>query len=237
MTEKFKNRVVLITGGGRGIGAGTARLFAAEGAKVVVASRSEAELKAVIQEIESAGGQALAVVTDVSEENAVKKLFAAARSKFGPVDILVNNAAVFVGGDFVTTTVETWDQIMAVNLRGTFLCAREFFAQGRSGAIVNISSLGGLRGTEKFKGFTPYSVSKFGIVGMTECLAVEGRELGIRVNCVAPGAVDTIMLKKAAPFLKTKTTPNDIAKIILFLSDESESKAVSGTVVEVFSNS
>ena len=236
MTKKFSDQVVLITGGGRGIGAGTARLFAREGAKVIISSRSDSELKSVIQEIESAGGQALAVVTDISDENAVKKMFAAARSKFGPVDVLVNNAAVFVGGDFVTTTVETWDQIMAVNLRGAFLCAREFFAQNRPGAIVNLSSLGGLRGTEKFKGFTPYSVSKFGIVGMTECLAVEGRELGIRVNCVAPGAVDTVMLKKAAPFLKTKTTPEDIAKIILFLSDEVESKAVSGTVIEVFSN-
>src|SRR5690606_24382138 len=137
-------------------------------------------------------------------------------------------------------SLEDWERVMAVNVRGPFLCSREAFrrmkAEKKRGTIINVSSLSGIRGVEKFPGLSSYVTSKFAVTGLTESLAVEGKDYGIRVNCVAPGAVDTLMLKGAAPHLKTKTTPEDIAKIILFLADESQSGSLNGAVMEVHSN-
>ena len=99
-----------------------------------------------------------------------------------------------------------------------------------------MSSLGGVHGTEKFPGFAAYTVSKFGVIGLTETLAVEGRPHDIRVNCVAPGAVETAMKKEAAPFLRTRTTPEDVARVIRFLCDDEESGALTGAIVEIHSN-
>jgi NAD(P)-dependent dehydrogenase (short-subunit alcohol dehydrogenase family) len=239
---RLKNKVALITGGGRGIGAATALLFASEGAKVAIASRTEKEIFDVAGQIKIKYGPdvVLAHPADVSDESSVRDLFSKVLERFGPMDILVNNAATLEVKDFVDLTTEMWDEMMAVNLRGAFLCSREAFRQmkdsGRGGVIVNLSSLGGIQSTPKFKGLSAYTVSKYGIVGLTECLAVEGKPFGIRVNCVAPGAVDTDMLKKAAPFLKTRTTPEDVARTILFLCDEKESRSLNGTVIEIHSN-
>ncbi|MEK6579305.1 MAG: SDR family oxidoreductase [Bdellovibrionota bacterium] len=233
----LEGKVAIITGGGRGIGAATAKLFASEGARVVVASRTSSEIDEVVQHIGLPS--VIAMPTDVSDESQVHRLFEEAEHIFGPVNILVNNAAIAPTKEFIYLDASEWDQVMNVNLRGSFLCAREAFrrmSKKKGGAIVNISSLGGIKGTQKFKGFCAYSVSKSAIVGLTECLAVEGREYGIRVNCVAPGAVDTKMLKTAAPFLKTETLPIDIAKAILLFSDDHQSKAVSGAVLEIHSN-
>ncbi|MBZ0256358.1 SDR family oxidoreductase, partial [bacterium] len=102
--------------------------------------------------------------------------------------------------------------------------------------IVHISSLAGIRGTEKFPGMSAYVVSKHGVIGLTESLSVEGRPYGIRVNCVAPGAVDTQMLREAAPQFKTETEPADIAQAILYLSDPVQAASVTGAVIEVHSN-
>src|SRR5205085_7895921 len=147
---------------------------------------------------------------------------------------------VFSGGDFADLTTEAWDRVQAVNVRGAFLASREAFrrfrALGHGGAIVNVSSLGGVHGTEKFPGFTAYTVSKFAVIGLTETLAVEGRPHDIRVNCVAPGAVETAMKKEAAPFLRTRTTPEDVASVIRFLCDDEESGALTGAIVEIHSN-
>lgn len=246
MAEALKNKVAIITGAGRGIGAACAALFAEQGAKVVLASRTESEILAVAASITSrhGPGRALTVKCDVSQEAEVQELFKRSLASFGPVDILVNNAGAIVVSPIESMTLESWEQVMSVNIRGTFLCSREAFRQIRSaslvgphkGAIINLSSLGGIRGTEKFKGMSAYVAAKFGIVGLTESLAVEGKELGIRVNCVAPGAVDTQMLREAAPFLKTETTPLDVAKVIFFLADEQQSKAMNGSVLEIFSN-
>lgn len=240
MPGTLENKVAIVTGAGRGIGAATARLFAREGARVILASRGESELNGVAAHIQQAGGMCLAVPTDISEESQVLNLFSRTLETFGPVDILINNAAVIEIRDFVEMDLATWEYVMSVNVRGPFLCSREAFRQmigaGKKGAIVNLTSLSGVRGPEKFQGFSSYVVSKYGVLGLSEILAVEGKPHGIRVNSIAPGAVDTVMLKKAAPFLKTSTTPEDIARTILFLADNTQSHHISGANIEIFSN-
>jgi NAD(P)-dependent dehydrogenase (short-subunit alcohol dehydrogenase family) len=238
MGRSLDGKVAIVTGAGRGIGAATARLFAEEGARVALASRTRSELDETAAAI--GADRSLAVPTDLAHEDAIVALVAKTRERFGDVHLLVNAGATFHAASAETMTVADWDRVMAVNARGTFLASRELFraarAAGHGGAIVNVSSLGGLRGTKKFPGFLAYSVSKFAVVGLTECLAVEGREIGVRVNCVAPGAVDTRMLKEAAPFLRTETTPEHVAQVIRFLCDDRESGSMTGSVVEIDSN-
>lgn len=242
MTERrLRGKTAIITGGGRGIGAATAELFATEGANVVIAARTKSELDKVCSVVASVSDKVIAVPTDISNEVDVKRLFRLAREKFGQVDILVNNAGAISVERFMDVEKASWENTFAVNVTGTFLCSRELFRQVRdigpkTTSIVNVSSLSGIRGTEKFKGFTSYIASKHAIVGMTESLSVEGREYGIRVNCVAPGAVDTVMLRQAAPDLKTNTKPADIARVLLYLSDEKQSAALTGSIIEVHSN-
>lgn len=242
MKTTLEGKVAILTGAGRGIGAATAKLLAAEGARVAIASRTASELDGTAREIGEMVGadRVLAVRTDVANEAQILDLFERTIQRFGDLHILVNCAGRFRGGAVEDLPTEAWEEVMAVNVRGTFVASREAFRRFRSlghgGAIVNLSSLGGLRGTEKFKGFAAYTTSKFAVIGLTECLAVEGRELEVRVNCVAPGAVETRMLREAAPFLKTTTTPDDVAKTIRFLCDDSESGSITGAVIEIHSN-
>jgi len=242
MRPGLQDKVAIVTGGGRGIGAATAALLAADGARVVLASRTLRELAATREGIADRVGadRVIDVPTDLGDEAAVVALFDETLARFGDLHILVNNAGLFVGGDFTDLDVAVWDRVQAVNVRGAFLASREAFrrwrALGHGGAIVNMSSLGGVRGTEKFAGFTAYTVSKFALVGLTESLAVEGKPLGIRVNCVAPGAVDTQMKERAAPFLRTQVTADEVARTVRFLCDEEESRALTGAGIEIHSN-
>jgi 3-oxoacyl-[acyl-carrier protein] reductase len=242
MRPGLEDKVAIVTGGGRGIGAATAALLAADGARVVLASRTVDELIATGRRIAARVGaeRVLTLPTDLAQETAVVALFEKTIERFGDLHILVNNAGMFVGGDFAELDVETWDRVQAVNVRGAFLASREAFRRwrvlGHGGAVVNMSSLGGIRGTQKFPGFTAYTVSKFALVGLTESLAVEGKPLGARVNCVAPGAVDTQMKDEAAPFLRTQTTADDVARTVRFLCDDEESRALTGAVIEINSN-
>jgi NAD(P)-dependent dehydrogenase (short-subunit alcohol dehydrogenase family) len=139
---------------------------------------------------------------------------------------------------FVEMDGATWDQVLGVNLRGTFLCCREAFRMmmvQRHGVIINISSLSGVKGVEKFPGLSAYNVSKAGVASLTEILAVEGKPYNIRVCAVSPGAVDTDMLRQAAPHLKPGMTPQDMAEILLFLADDS-GRMFSGSNIELFTN-
>lgn len=232
------NQVALITGGGRGIGAATAEALARKGAHVVVASRTESELAATVAQLHAAGLSASALALDVADEAAVDTAFARIGAAFGRLDILVNNAAILLGGPFADMAMSDWDRLLAVNLRGAVLCARQAFRlmRERGGSIVNVSSLGGVPGTEKFPGYAAYTVSKFALTGLTEALAAEGKACDIRVNGVAPGAVDTAMLRQAAPHLRTRTTPADVAKVIAFLCDPADSGCMTGAMLAINSN-
>jgi NAD(P)-dependent dehydrogenase (short-subunit alcohol dehydrogenase family) len=234
----IKDHVAIITGAGRGIGRAAAHRFAREGAQVVLFSRTAASLNEVSAEITRVDNRTLAIVGDVSREEDVHHLFQNVMDAYGRVDILVNCAGIVAVRPFVDMDVSTWDRVINVNLRGTFLCCLEAFrimAKQRSGVIINLSSLSGVKGVEKFPGLSAYNVSKSGVAGLTEILAVEGKPYNIRVCAVSPGAVETEMLHQAAPHLKAAMTADDMAELLLFLADDS-GRMLSGTNIEIYSN-
>jgi NAD(P)-dependent dehydrogenase (short-subunit alcohol dehydrogenase family) len=230
-------RVAVVTGASRGIGAATAGALAGAAARVVLAARDGDALAGVAGHIRAAGGEATPVPTDVSKAADVDRLFAAA-ARVGPVAALVCAAGVLTSAPFGETTQDIWEQTLGVNLTGSFLCCRAAFTTMRTaggGRIVNIASLSGVYATEKFPGLAAYNVSKYGVIGLTEAIAVEGRPHGISAICVSPGAVDTEMLRRANPALRPGLTPADVAALILALLDSPLAPA-SGANIPLFSN-
>jgi NAD(P)-dependent dehydrogenase (short-subunit alcohol dehydrogenase family) len=230
-------RVAMVTGASQGIGAATAAALAGAGAHVVLAARHRAALASVAASIEAAGGQATPVPADVSKAEEVERLFAAA-AQAGRLAALVCAAGVLTSAPFGETTLEVWEETLGVNLTGAFLCCRAAFTAMRpagEGRIVNIGSLSGIYATEKFSGLAAYNVSKYGVIGLTEAIAVEGRPHGISAICVSPGAVDTAMLRRANPDLRPGLTPGDVAELILALLDSPLAPA-SGANIPLFSN-
>ena len=190
-------RVAVVTGASRGIGAATAGALAGAGAHVVIAARDGQALAGVASDIKAAGGEATPVPADVSRVEDVERLFAAA-AQTGRVTALVCAAGVLTSAPFGETTWDIWAETLGVNLTGSFLCCQAAFAAMRTageGRMVNIASLSGIYATEKFPGLSAYNVSKYGVIGLTEAIAVEGRPHGISAICVSPGAVDTQMLR------------------------------------------
>ncbi len=235
-------RLALITGGSRGIGFETAKKFLETGDRVVLLARDPMILERAARPlIEKYGSERVqSLPFDVSNAEGVPAIFDSIEKHFGTSpDILVNNAAIGERAELFSVKPADFDRVMDVNVRAVFFFSQEFARRLKSrnapGAIVNLSSLGGIRGTDKFPGMTPYTTSKFAVVGLTEAFASELKSSGIRVNAIAPGAVNTEMLKKAAPDLRTETEPSDIADLIVWICDRS-SRTVSGSVLEVFSN-
>lgn len=236
--SSLHGKVALVTGASRGIGKATASAFARAGALVALAARDTIALEANVAQIQAEGGVALACPCDVADEASVQSVFAQVASVFGPVDILVNSAGAVAQARFAEMEAATWDHVLGVNLRGAFLCCREAFRQmipRGGGVIINLSSLSGVPGVEKFPGLSAYNVSKYGVSGLSEILAVEGRPHHIRVVAVSPGAVDTEMLRAAAPHLTPDMTPEELARILLFLAGP-DARPLSGTNLEIFSN-
>ena len=223
----LEGKVVIVTGGGRGIGRALALSLGKEGCSVAVVSRTGHEIIAVASEIESLGGRGLAVKADISNSEDVKDMVGRVLEVYGTVDILVNDAGAFRYANLVDMTDEDWDLLIDVNLKGTFLCCRAvlptMLKQGL-GRIINISSIAGKMG---HAGESAYSASKFGVIGLTESLAAEVKDDNIVVSTVLPGLTNTRMPNEAyeeAVFVKlgledrTKwLEPEDVASAIISL--------------------
>jgi NAD(P)-dependent dehydrogenase (short-subunit alcohol dehydrogenase family) len=177
------------------------------------------------------------VPTDVGSVKEIERLFAAVDAA-GTLSALVCAAGVLTPAPFAETSPEIWEQTLRVNLTGSFLCCREAFTAMRTagaGRIVNIASLSGVYATEKFPGLSAYNVSKYGVIGLTEAIAVEGKDHGISAICISPGAVDTEMLRRANPELRPGLTPDQVAELIVALLDSPLAPA-SGANIPLFSN-
>ncbi len=193
----LREKVAVITGGGRGIGRAMALKFAGEGAAVVVAARTQSEIDGVAQEIRGAGGHAAAVPADVADETHCEKIVREAVSQFGKVDILVNNAGEYGPVKPVEEiTPSEWDRVIAVHLRGAYLLMRlvlpGMYAR-RSGVILNISSLSA---KSAFGWGSPYAAAKAGLLGLTRVAAAEAARKGVRVNAICPGPVTETKMSK-----------------------------------------
>lgn len=239
---RLRGKVAIVTGGARHIGAAYARRLAAEGAAVVVADVLDGS--DVVKDIGSAGGKALAMKVDVSREKDTAQMAAETVKAFGRIDILVNNAAVFIDIErhpFYEISSEEWDRVAAVNIKGPFLCAKAVFPQmrhQRSGKIINISSSTVFSGTPLF---LHYVASKAALVGMTRSLAREVGEFGICVNAIAPGLVQhegqnapqqftEFQLK--ARSIKRLQTPEDLLGVLVYLAS-SDSDFVTGQTIMI----
>ena len=191
---QLTGKIALITGASSGIGKGIAEAFANEGARLVLVAR-RAELLA--QLASTLPTEALAVPADVTDEAQVEAVFAQAMQRFGRLDILVNNAGVFDGGPLDELSLATWEKVMAVNLRGPFLCTRaalRIMKPQRGGRIINIGSISAQRVRPNS---APYSTSKFGLAGLTQVTALEGRAYGITCGCIHPGNTEVETLAEA----------------------------------------
>ena len=214
-------KVVVVVGASRGIGKATAELFAERGARVMTFARKNAM-----------------VIGDASQERDIDRLFSECEKTLGPCEILINCAGIIDPEPLMKTSVERWDRMFEVNVRATYLACRRALPrmiERHSGAIVNVASISGVPGPEKFPGFVSYCASKAAVIGLTEALAVEVKGEGIRVNCVSPGSVDTEMWAKASGGAPASMTAAEVAKTILFLASD-DSRPINGQNLNVYSS-
>jgi 3-oxoacyl-[acyl-carrier protein] reductase len=238
----LKDKVALVTGASQGIGRATALALAETSAKVGVAARSADKLASLVAEIEGAGGAALAVPMDVADAGQVKAGFQQILSKFGRLDILVNNAAITRDTLALRMKLEDWDAVLRTNLTGAHLCIQQALGamlKQRSGRIINLSSVVAQTGNA---GQANYVASKAGLIGLTRAIAVEVASRNITVNAVAPGFIATPMTDVLSQEIKDKMkamiplgrfgSDKDIAAAIVFLASD-EASYITGQVLEV----
>jgi NAD(P)-dependent dehydrogenase (short-subunit alcohol dehydrogenase family) len=245
-TMRLDGQVAIVTGGGTGIGAATAKLFAEVGASVVIANRRASTGEAVVKEIEGAGGTATFISTDVSDPAQVRAMVDHAIEQYGRLDILFNNAGLAIVAPFWELSDEDWQFVVAVNLSGHFYCAKyavpHMLEQG-GGAIVNMSSV---LGYATNRGMTAYTSTKTGIVGMTKAMALDLADKNIRVNCIVPGSIDTPMMWDSYPSEELSriereaaeavpvgrvAPPEEIASAVLFLVSPAASLVTGTTLI------
>jgi 3-oxoacyl-[acyl-carrier protein] reductase len=233
----FDNQIAVITGAGTGLGAAIARALAAQGARCVLAGRRPAPLEAVGAEIAALGGPApLAQPTDVSDPAQVDRLMDAALGLAGRIDLLVNAAGIFRLAPLEDTSLALFDDTLAVNLRGAFLCCRAAWPHLRragGGQIVNLSSVAGV---QAFEGNAAYSASKFGLTGLSAVLALEGRPHNIRVFAVCPAAADTAAWDGQAPEAARRRMlrPEPLAAFVAWLLASPHSLAFDPVIIRNF---
>lgn len=216
----LKGRTVVVTGASSGIGEACARVFAARGAKLVLAARRAERLAGLVEAIEGMGGEALAVTTDVTDEAAVEALFKAALDRFGHVDVLINNAGIADSTPIVEMSLDTWRQVIDTNLTSAFLCSRAAMRamQGQGhGRIINIGSISAKVPRQDSPA---YAASKFGLAGLTHSLAIDGREHNIAASIFHPGIVATEIAPGAVKLPEDfAASPEDIAEVICHMAD------------------
>jgi len=242
---RLQGKNAIITGAGSGIGRQTSIRFVQEGAQVILADRNTEGMKQTLQLIQELGGDATPIQTDISKESQVQSMVNTARKNFGDINLLVNAAAVLIRTEEAHQVSQAeWDLIMNTNLKGTFLCCKQVIPSminARSGSIVNISSMSGIRGS----GYSlPYGVGKAGVIHLTTMLAQQYIGRGIRVNCVAPGLVDTPQSRGSTASTETfedrvnhhpmgrPGDPKEIANLILFLASD-EGSYISGETIVI----
>lgn len=244
---ELKNKVALVTGARRGMGKSHALALAAQGAKVAVTDINQDECQLVVDEIKKQGGEAAAFKMNVADNSEVDKVFSEVVKKFGRLDILVNNAGIYTPKMAMELTEEDWNKTIDINLKGEFFCAKRAakeMAKNKWGRIINIASVASGGVGVGIAGGAHYTASKGGVIGMTETLAVEWAPLGINVNAIAPGAIDTPMIAAAqipeetmeqmmtgVP-LKRIGRPEEISAVVVFLASE-ESSYITGVTLNV----
>lgn len=247
----LKDKIALITGGGRGIGRAIALAFAREGATVVVSARTAEQVEAVAKEI---GGSAVALVCDVADPQSVAAMFTRAHEGLGRgPDILVNNAGIAESATLIQTDDELWQRHLNINLSGTFYCTRAALpsmVEQRWGRIINVASIAGKMGAAYI---SAYAASKHGVLGLTRSVAHEVATLGITANAICPGYVDTEMVSRSIEKIKTRTgrseeealetlknmspqhrlvTPEEVAAVALLLASD-EGRGITGQAINV----
>ena len=238
----LKDKVAVVTGASQGIGRDTALALAAAGAKVVVAARNEEKLATLVNGIQAADGEALAVKMDVADAEQVKAGFKAVLEKFGRLDILVNNAAITRDGLAMRMKLEDWDAVIRTNLTGAHLCIQQALPpmmKARAGRIINITSVVAQAGNA---GQANYVAAKAGLIGLTKAIAIEIASRNITVNAVAPGFIETpmtdVLPDKVKEELKARIplgrmgTPHDVTAAIVFLASD-EAAYITGHVLNV----
>ena len=237
-------KVALVTGARRGMGKAHALALARQGAQVAVTDVDEKECEVVVEEIKKSGGEAAAFRLDVSEGREVDSVFGETIKKFGRLDILVNNAGIYFSKPALLLSEEDWDKMLSVNLKGQFLCAQRAareMAKNKWGRIINIASVASGQTGIGIAGGAHYTASKGGIIGMSETLAIEWAPLGITVNVIGPGAIDTPMVGAAqipkAAFdamisripLNRMGRPEEISATVVFLASDEASYVTGAT--------
>lgn len=243
----LSNQVAIVTGSGRGLGAAIARGLATAGAAVMLCSRTQAEVERIAAEIVRDGGKAAAVVADTSDRASCQHLIDQTISKFGKLNVLVNNAGIDSISPAEDLTDDAWERVVNTNLKGYFICsqlaARQMLAQGGGGSIVNNSSICSIIGVN---GLTVYSATKGGVNQLTRVMAVEWAKRGIRVNAIAPGYFDNIMQDATAEHASSdkqkqvlaftpmgrRGQPEELIGPVIFLASEASSY-VTGAILFV----